>query len=62
MTVLPITVAVYERAARIRATHVAIKLPDALHLATAIENGCGAFVTADAKLASCTDIVVEVLK
>lgn len=62
VTVLPMTVAVYERAARIRATHAAIKLPDALHLATAIENGCGAFVTADAKLASCTDIAVEVLK
>lgn len=60
--VLPITVAVYERAARIRATYAAIKLPDALHLATAIENGCGAFVTGDAKLSQCTEIAVEVLK
>jgi predicted nucleic acid-binding protein len=60
VTVLPMTVAVCERAARLRATYP-IKLPDALHLATAIEHGCGAFVTADSKLARCADITVEVL-
>ncbi|OWK44321.1 type II toxin-antitoxin system VapC family toxin [Fimbriiglobus ruber] len=60
--VLPMTVAVCERAARIRAVHSTIKLPDALHLATAIEHGCGTFATADAKLAICPDIAVEVLK
>lgn len=59
---LPITLPVLERAARIRATHHSIKLPDALHLAIAIEHGCGAFVTVDARLAACTEIVVEVLK
>lgn len=37
------------------------KLPDALHLAAAIEHGCGLFLTNDAKLANCTDITVEVL-
>jgi predicted nucleic acid-binding protein len=59
--VLGITAAVCERAARLRAVHP-FKLPDALHLATAIEHGCGLFLTADAKLARCTDIPVEVLK
>jgi len=58
----PITVAVLEHAARLRARHPSIKLPDAIHLATAIEHGCGAFVTGDAKLSQCTEIAVEVLK
>jgi predicted nucleic acid-binding protein len=60
VAVLGMTVAVCERAARLRAAHP-FKLPDALHLATAIEHGCGVFLTNDAKLARCTDIVVEVL-
>jgi predicted nucleic acid-binding protein len=58
--VLGMTVAVCERAARLRAVYP-FKLPDALHLATAIEHGCGVFLTNDAKLARCTDITVEVL-
>lgn len=59
--VLPLTELVYERAARLRATYP-FKLPDALHLATAIEHGCGLFLTADSKLARCAEITVEVLK
>lgn len=59
--VLGMTVAVYERAARLRALH-SIKLPDCLHLATAIEHGCGLFLTNDAQLTRCTAIPVEVLK
>jgi predicted nucleic acid-binding protein len=58
---LPITVAILERAARLRATHHSIKLPDAIHLTTAIEHGCGAFVTGDGRLAACPEIAVEVL-
>jgi predicted nucleic acid-binding protein len=58
--VLPMTAAICERAARIRAAH-GISLADALHLATAAEHGCGLFLTNDAKLARCTDIPVEVL-
>ena len=58
--VLPMTAAVCERAARLRALH-SFKLPDALHLATALESGCGRFLTADAKLARCMDIPVEVV-
>ncbi len=59
--VLGITAAICEQAARLRATH-SIKLPDALHLATAIEHGCGLFLTNDAQLARCTEIAVEILK
>jgi len=58
----PVNVPVFERAAQIRAKYVSIKLPDALHLATAIEHGCGSFVTADAKLGRCMEIPVEVLR
>ncbi|MGL4551292.1 MAG: type II toxin-antitoxin system VapC family toxin [Gemmataceae bacterium] len=61
VTVFPITRAVCERAARLRAAHPPFKLPDALHLAVAIEGGCGLFLTADARLARCPDIAVEVL-
>jgi predicted nucleic acid-binding protein len=60
VAVLGMTVPVYERAARLRAVYP-FKLPDALHLATAIEHGCGVFLTNDAKLARCTEIPVEVL-
>jgi predicted nucleic acid-binding protein len=57
---LAVTAAVWERAARLRATY-SFKLPDALHLAIAIEHGCGLFLTNDAQLARCTEIAVEVL-
>lgn len=61
IAVLPMTSAVCERAARLRATYP-FKLPDALHLATAIEHGCGLFLSADARLARCAEIAVEVVK
>jgi predicted nucleic acid-binding protein len=60
--VLPLTVKVCERAARIRAASVfQLKVPDCLHLATAIEHNCDLFLTNDAALRRCTDITVEVL-
>ena len=59
---LPVTSAVSERAAEVRvASLMKIKLPDALHLAAAIEHGCGLFLTNDALLTRCTAISVEVL-
>jgi predicted nucleic acid-binding protein len=58
---LPMTAAICERAARIRATHK-LELVDSLHLATAAEYACGLFLTNDGQLARCTDIAVEVLK
>lgn len=57
---LPVTAAAWERAARIGAAFN-LKPLDSVHLATAIEHGCGLFLTNDAKLARCTDISVEVL-
>jgi len=60
---LPITPAACERAAEVRvASAMKIKLPDAMHLATAIEYGCGLFLTNDAQLARCSAILVEVLQ
>lgn len=52
---LPIEVAgvsrdVVVRAARLRADHVGLKLPDALHVATALAFDCDAFVTSDRRL------------
>jgi predicted nucleic acid-binding protein len=61
VSVLEMTAVVCERAARLRAVYP-FKLPDALHLATAIEHGCGLFLTADSKLSRCTDIPVEILR
>jgi uncharacterized protein len=59
---LPLTVAVCERAAQVRvASAMQFKLPDALHLAAAIEHGCGLFLTNDGRLSRCTAIAVEVL-
>lgn len=57
---VPLTTAVFDRATELRA-QFAFKTADALHLAAAIEAGCGLFLTADAKLARCTSIPVEVL-
>jgi predicted nucleic acid-binding protein len=60
--VLPLTAAVCERAARIRAaSSFKLKVPDCLHLAAAIEHGCGLFITHDAQLKLCKDITVEIL-
>lgn len=59
---LPLTVGVCERAAAVRvASAMLFELPDCLHLAAAIEHGCGLFLTNDAQLARCTAIPVEVL-
>lgn len=57
---LSVTTAVWERAAGIRANYRLHPL-DAIHLATAVEYGCGSFLTNDPPLARCTDIMVEVL-
>jgi predicted nucleic acid-binding protein len=58
---LPVTPATWERAAQLGATFN-FKALDSLHLATAIEHGCGLFLTADGRLGRCTAIPVEVLK
>jgi predicted nucleic acid-binding protein len=60
VVLVPITTAVFDRAASIRATHN-FKVPDALHLAAAVEAHCDLFLTNDARLSAFTDIPVEVL-
>jgi predicted nucleic acid-binding protein len=54
------TGAVFRRAAEIRASHN-FKTPDALHLAAAVEGGCTAFLTNDARLTRFTGLAVEVV-
>ena len=49
MTNLPLTEAVYELGAEIRAS-TGLKTPDALHLATALTHRCAEFWTADVRL------------
>ncbi len=60
VSVLPITPAVCDRAAAIRANH-GFKALDALHLAAAVEHGCRLFLTADAQLARFPHIPIQVL-
>ncbi len=57
---VPLPTPVYDRACRIRAVYN-FKLADALHLAAAVEAGCGVFLTNDLRLAGFPDIPVEVL-
>jgi uncharacterized protein len=57
---IPITTAVFDRAALIRATHK-FKLGDSLHLAAAMEARCDRFLTNDLRLSAFTGVAVEVL-
>ncbi|MGA0533779.1 type II toxin-antitoxin system VapC family toxin [Hansschlegelia sp. KR7-227] len=43
------------KAARLRARHDALKLPDAIHLATTAQSGCHVFVSGDRKLRAQAD-------
>ena len=60
LIVLPVSSAVCDRAALIRARH-GFRPLNALHLATAVEHGCSLFLTNDAQLLRFPDIVVEVV-
>jgi uncharacterized protein len=60
ITMFPLTATACERAALIRATHN-LKPLDSLHLAAAIEHGCGLFLTNDVDLLRCALIPVEIL-
>ena len=57
---VPLTTAVFDRATELRA-RFSFKTADAIHLAAAIEAGCGLFLTHDHRLVRCTDIQVEIL-
>ena len=58
--VLPLTPAVYDKAAQIRAAHK-YPLADSLHLAAAMLGQCDRFLTNDVRLASFHGITVEIL-
>lgn len=58
--VLPVTVAIGERAAQLRAKYQ-LRTPDALHVATALDSGCEAFLTNDLGLRRVTELAVLVL-
>ncbi len=58
--VVPITPAVCDRAAVIRARH-GFRPMDALHLAAAIQHGCQRFLTYDSRLSAFPDITVDLL-
>jgi predicted nucleic acid-binding protein len=56
----PVTALIAESAAHLRARY-GLRTPDALHLATAIDSGCDAFLTNDAALQRVVEITVLLL-
>ena len=57
---LPVTQAIAEKAAELRARYN-LRTPDALHVATALESDCDAFLTNDMGIKRVTEITVLVL-
>jgi predicted nucleic acid-binding protein len=57
---MPITTSVAERAAQLRAQYN-LRTPDALHVASALEAACDAFLTNDLGLKRVTELRVLVL-
>jgi predicted nucleic acid-binding protein len=57
---VPFTESAFRRAAEIRAGFN-FRTPDALHLAVALEGGCTAFFTNDARLSRFPDLTVELV-
>jgi len=47
MSLLPVTKDVLKRAAHVRAVNTAVRVPDAIHAATALHYGCACFLTND---------------
>ena len=50
LSVAPVTRAVLVEAARLRAAVTSLKLPDAIHAATALRHGCAVFLTNDRRI------------
>jgi predicted nucleic acid-binding protein len=57
---LPVSAAIAERAAELRATH-GLRTPDAIQLATAMEAGAAAFLTNDTRLRTVAGLEVLIL-
>ena len=60
LELLPVGVAIAQRAAQLRARY-GIRTPDALHIATALEAGCQAFLTNDSRLRQVGELRVLLL-
>lgn len=60
IAVQPVDVGIVDRAAELRATHPILRLPDALHLATATLCDCRYFLTSDKRLHG-SSLGIEVL-
>jgi uncharacterized protein len=60
LQVFPVTAALCDRASSVRAMY-GFKPLDSLHLAAAVENHCGLFLTNDSRLSRFTGVTVEVL-
>lgn len=50
LTLVPLDLGQLRNAARLRATHLSLKVPDALQLSAALSTRCSAFVTNDRRL------------
>jgi predicted nucleic acid-binding protein len=61
LTLVAPGVEICRTAARLRGEVSALKLPDAIHLATAVASGATAFVTNDARLPAAKDLPVLLL-
>lgn len=61
LTVAPVARAVLVEAARLRAAFPTLRLPDAIHAATASLHGCGVLLTNDTRLATVPGVAVVLL-
>jgi predicted nucleic acid-binding protein len=61
LNVLPVTRDVLMKAAQLRAANPSLKLPDAIHAATALQHGCTTFVTNDSRFTALAELPVLLL-
>lgn len=54
--VVPITRGLLVKAARLRAANTALRLPDAIHIATAQDSGCETLITNDQRMRGLSDL------
>ncbi len=60
--VIPVSRPILKEAALLRATYTALRLPDAIHLATALFRQCTIFLTNDSRMKSTPQIQLLLLK
>ncbi|MGD1701805.1 type II toxin-antitoxin system VapC family toxin [Dapis sp. BLCC M229] len=61
LQLIPISLPILREAARLRATKLSLRTPDAIHAATAIAAGCTQFLTNDRKLRVVTSLPIVIL-